>query len=575
MSCSFDFHRLEALEVVAHLRSVLGALPVRPLRRTPVEESMSDTSDCGDHAEASDGDHGIELLRRVSSLKGRKAHGHNGKTSNGRKPCSAKIAQIPQKLSRNPNALRRWSSFASGILRKEFGDGLLNHRRTHALRASKRDDRKRYLAEFGLEEPEVMPRYARWLRSSFVEDIPRSRQAFPWRHGCKWPCKDNDDNSNKVVVHSKIEDPLETPSGWALLISRLLNSYENDPFVSRKQLRARRLEPSAAILKRWARLHDVDVGKILAAKQRDILFHQAPPHQLTLSFQHKQWRAIEKKRGSKHILRCWSRMLMGLHASYRRQCRRAALRDVIAMRAQVEVRECCRDEWFAKGWKCNICGRGCSEPDFQRFEDEGSRGAASLASPSADEETLAAQLGLDVATYRMLRQLEQRDIVPEDYDLLGRLDEAVKPKTLTVEDLGRYMIKTFMASSRNVPNTTLLGFDHFGANYWQLPLPPLEDDFQELPLKSSCFGVDFWKIQDLKVEETGCTSTVASENDQDDSANDGSAEICGVCLVDFDEGDEMRVLPCAHYFHRDCIDHWLLHSATMCPTCKCELLQED
>lgn len=32
---------------------------------------------------------------------------------------------------------------------------------------------------------------------------------------------------------------------------------------------------------------------------------------------------------------------------------------------------------------------------------------------------------------------------------------------------------------------------------------------------------------------------------------------CYICLVEYDEGDFMRVLPCHHDFHQTCIDKWL------------------
>ncbi|KAL0310394.1 UNVERIFIED_CONTAM: Receptor homology region, transmembrane domain- and RING domain-containing protein 1 [Sesamum calycinum] len=35
------------------------------------------------------------------------------------------------------------------------------------------------------------------------------------------------------------------------------------------------------------------------------------------------------------------------------------------------------------------------------------------------------------------------------------------------------------------------------------------------------------------------------------------ASQCYICLVEYDDGDSMRILPCHHEFHRACIDKWL------------------
>jgi hypothetical protein len=45
---------------------------------------------------------------------------------------------------------------------------------------------------------------------------------------------------------------------------------------------------------------------------------------------------------------------------------------------------------------------------------------------------------------------------------------------------------------------------------------------------------------------------------------------CVVCLIDFEKGDELRVLPCMHWFHTACCDDWLRRKAT-CPFCNCEM----
>ena len=49
---------------------------------------------------------------------------------------------------------------------------------------------------------------------------------------------------------------------------------------------------------------------------------------------------------------------------------------------------------------------------------------------------------------------------------------------------------------------------------------------------------------------------------------------CAICLMEFVDGDVMRVLPhCGHGFHMNCIDRWLeFHSS--CPSCRDVLVME-
>lgn len=43
---------------------------------------------------------------------------------------------------------------------------------------------------------------------------------------------------------------------------------------------------------------------------------------------------------------------------------------------------------------------------------------------------------------------------------------------------------------------------------------------------------------------------------------------CYICLVEYDEGDSMRVLPCCHDFHQACVDKWLKEIHRVCPLCR-------
>jgi hypothetical protein len=40
---------------------------------------------------------------------------------------------------------------------------------------------------------------------------------------------------------------------------------------------------------------------------------------------------------------------------------------------------------------------------------------------------------------------------------------------------------------------------------------------------------------------------------------------CSICTDDFEQGQDIRVLPCSHKFHPDCVDPWLLNVSGTCP----------
>ncbi|KAJ2727024.1 hypothetical protein GGI07_000141 [Coemansia sp. Benny D115] len=42
---------------------------------------------------------------------------------------------------------------------------------------------------------------------------------------------------------------------------------------------------------------------------------------------------------------------------------------------------------------------------------------------------------------------------------------------------------------------------------------------------------------------------------------------CGICMEEYKVAEEVLELPCAHFYHRECIDHWLKMNGT-CPICR-------
>jgi len=48
----------------------------------------------------------------------------------------------------------------------------------------------------------------------------------------------------------------------------------------------------------------------------------------------------------------------------------------------------------------------------------------------------------------------------------------------------------------------------------------------------------------------------------------GDQTTCTVCLCEFTKGEKLKSLPCVHFFHKECIDRWLMvgHACPMCKT---------
>lgn len=49
-------------------------------------------------------------------------------------------------------------------------------------------------------------------------------------------------------------------------------------------------------------------------------------------------------------------------------------------------------------------------------------------------------------------------------------------------------------------------------------------------------------------------------------------DVCAVCCSEYEQGEELKILPCMHAYHSACIDEWLGCDHT-CPLCKHNLLR--
>ena len=74
-------------------------------------------------------------------------------------------------------------------------------------------------------------------------------------------------------------------------------------------------------------------------------------------------------------------------------------------------------------------------------------------------------------------------------------------------------------------------------------------------------------------------SKVETASTNDSKNADGTDETgqlgCSICTEDFTKGQEVRVLPCNHKFHPDCVDPWLLNVSGTCPLCRIDLRPKE
>jgi len=58
------------------------------------------------------------------------------------------------------------------------------------------------------------------------------------------------------------------------------------------------------------------------------------------------------------------------------------------------------------------------------------------------------------------------------------------------------------------------------------------------------------------------------EYERQNKISSNCTERCLICLDDYEEEDEIRVMNCRHAFHRGCVDKWLQTGKNNCPACR-------
>ncbi|KAF9341037.1 E3 ubiquitin-protein ligase rnf13 [Linnemannia elongata] len=78
----------------------------------------------------------------------------------------------------------------------------------------------------------------------------------------------------------------------------------------------------------------------------------------------------------------------------------------------------------------------------------------------------------------------------------------------------------------------------------------------------------------LESSTAATTAQTAGSSSTAHIDDDDSEDACAICLDEFEDGEEIRSLPCHHEFHCDCIDPWLVRKSSTCPLCKFDCLPQ-
>lgn len=103
-----------------------------------------------------------------------------------------------------------------------------------------------------------------------------------------------------------------------------------------------------------------------------------------------------------------------------------------------------------------------------------------------------------------------------------------------------------------------------------------DDDYVQFTGDDLCLGEVQTSCSCPPSPSSRNSSSTASSDDQQEgspaaSQEEGSQHECCICLEVMPVGEQVRILPCMHVFHHECINGWFQQKKYTCPMCKLDL----
>ena len=99
----------------------------------------------------------------------------------------------------------------------------------------------------------------------------------------------------------------------------------------------------------------------------------------------------------------------------------------------------------------------------------------------------------------------------------------------------------------------------------------VEEHFME---QLQCTPLGAWRMRQAKRASEAAEGSEIAQLETKTLSSEACTEcegVCAVCQCEWEEGDEVRVLPCGHHFHTGCVDQWLGKHRACCPLCKADV----